>query len=683
MAQEAAAEPELVHRAGASVLLLAGAEVGADRLAAAQHVHADAGAFQLQPQRARRLLDAGVGRRVRQVERPWLHRGQRGDEEDVAASAIASQRLDAAPRHVERADELGRDLDLDLLRREVVERSVAGGRGVVDHRGHRAEPVLGRGEEPLDGLGVGDVELVGEAGAARRRRRARRSPSAGRLAARRRRPASPARRTSSRWLDRSRFPLRRSPRHAGVGHRAPSFGEPTCAGAASVIVHESIAQVPTQSRGWSGGARRLSEGVRRLARRARRRAGARLRGGRHARRADGADRQGPPPDLRRGMGPLRLAGAGRRPRGFHAVAGVPQRGVDRQRPRLFRRLLVARGARPVVRDLRAARPLGGDDPAAAARRRGVVPGVLRAGNGQQPRLPHVPGGGRRRRVAGDRPEGVDEPGAVLRSGACSSRGPERIESAHRGITALFVDMDTPGITAQPIETMHGEPEFCETFFDDVLVPFDRTLGKEGDGWAFAMDLLPYERSTALWQRAAFLHRRLQDLLDVAEPSLVDPAKLGEVVQLVYAFRSRSRATQHRQGERRIARRGDVDRQGAPGHRGTGRLRSRGRGVARRGHARRRRRERTLALGVPLLAGGDHLRRHQPRSSATSSPAGCSTWGTTDDRRARSRAVRAQPAQRDGAAHRRGARRRAGGVGLARRALVRSASRGVAVVRAPG
>src|SRR5205823_4319001 len=30
-----------------------------------------------------------------------------------------------------------------------------------------------------------------------------------------------------------------------------------------------------------------------------------------------------------------------------------------------------------------------------------------------------------------------------------------MESAHRGITALFVDMDTPGITVRPIETMHG------------------------------------------------------------------------------------------------------------------------------------------------------------------------------------------------------------------------------------
>jgi alkylation response protein AidB-like acyl-CoA dehydrogenase len=120
-----------------------------------------------------------------------------------------------------------------------------------------------------------------------------------------------------------------------------------------------------------------------------------------------------------------------------------------------------------------------------------------------------------------------------------------VESAHRGITALLVDMDTPGITPRPIVTMHGEEEFCEVFFDDVLVPFDRTIGAEGQGWAFAMDLLPYERSTALWQRAAFLHRRLRDLLETADARLIDPAKLGEATQLVYAFRARSRATLHR------------------------------------------------------------------------------------------------------------------------------------------
>jgi alkylation response protein AidB-like acyl-CoA dehydrogenase len=119
------------------------------------------------------------------------------------------------------------------------------------------------------------------------------------------------------------------------------------------------------------------------------------------------------------------------------------------------------------------------------------------------------------------------------------------DSGHRGITALFVDMDSPGITVRPIETMHGAPEFCEVFFDDVTVPFERTLGQEGQGWAVAMDLLPFERSTALWHRAAHLHRRLDDLLASEEVGALDPMAVGETVQLLAAFRARSRLTQHR------------------------------------------------------------------------------------------------------------------------------------------
>ncbi len=119
------------------------------------------------------------------------------------------------------------------------------------------------------------------------------------------------------------------------------------------------------------------------------------------------------------------------------------------------------------------------------------------------------------------------------------------ESAHRGITALFVDMDTPGITVRPIETMHGALEFCEVFFDDVAVPFDRTLGDVGQGWSVAMDLLPYERSTSLWHRGAYLYRRLELLLAAAPPGAVPAAEVGEVFQQLYALRARSRATQHR------------------------------------------------------------------------------------------------------------------------------------------
>jgi alkylation response protein AidB-like acyl-CoA dehydrogenase len=119
------------------------------------------------------------------------------------------------------------------------------------------------------------------------------------------------------------------------------------------------------------------------------------------------------------------------------------------------------------------------------------------------------------------------------------------ESAHKGITALFVDMDSPGVTVRPLETMHGVEEFSEVFFDDVAVPLDRTLGEVGQGWTVAMDLLPYERSTALWHRGAYLHRRLDRFLAAVPPGAVTAGEVGEVFQQLYALRARSRATQHR------------------------------------------------------------------------------------------------------------------------------------------
>ncbi len=119
------------------------------------------------------------------------------------------------------------------------------------------------------------------------------------------------------------------------------------------------------------------------------------------------------------------------------------------------------------------------------------------------------------------------------------------ESAHRGITALFIDMDSPGITVRPIESMHGAREFCEVFYDDVLVPLDRVLGEVDHGWAIAMDLLPFERSTALWHRAAYLQRRLQQLVSAAPAGALDPSAVGQATELLWAFRARSRATQRR------------------------------------------------------------------------------------------------------------------------------------------
>jgi alkylation response protein AidB-like acyl-CoA dehydrogenase len=106
-------------------------------------------------------------------------------------------------------------------------------------------------------------------------------------------------------------------------------------------------------------------------------------------------------------------------------------------------------------------------------------------------------------------------------------------------------MDSAGITVRPIETMHGAREFCEIFFDDVVVPLDRVLGEVDHGWTIAMDLLPYERSTALWHRAAYLQRRLEQLAATAPDGSLDPVAVGEATELLWSFRARSRATQRR------------------------------------------------------------------------------------------------------------------------------------------
>jgi alkylation response protein AidB-like acyl-CoA dehydrogenase len=114
---------------------------------------------------------------------------------------------------------------------------------------------------------------------------------------------------------------------------------------------------------------------------------------------------------------------------------------------------------------------------------------------------------------------------------------------HQAITAFFVDLDSPGVTVRPLRTMHGVDEFCEVYFDDVVVPGERMLGNPGDGWKLAMDLLPYERSTCFWQRIAYLYLKFDHL--VADASVVDDAELGAAYLALHTLRCRSRATLHR------------------------------------------------------------------------------------------------------------------------------------------
>jgi alkylation response protein AidB-like acyl-CoA dehydrogenase len=137
----------------------------------------------------------------------------------------------------------------------------------------------------------------------------------------------------------------------------------------------------------------------------------------------------------------------------------------------------------------------------------------------------------------------------------------RTGPGHGGITAFFADMDAPGITVRPLRTMHGVDEFAEVFFDDVVVPGDRVLGRPGDGWRVATDLLPYERSTCFWHRIAYLYTRLDRLLaPVSAPAAPAPGSasgpapgpapdeagaLGAAYLALHTARCRSLLTQRR------------------------------------------------------------------------------------------------------------------------------------------
>ena len=120
-----------------------------------------------------------------------------------------------------------------------------------------------------------------------------------------------------------------------------------------------------------------------------------------------------------------------------------------------------------------------------------------------------------------------------------------VEDRHRGITAFFVDMDTPGITVAPIEMLNGVQEFAEVFFDDVVVPSDRVLGDVGGGWAVAMSILPFERSSCFWQRIAYLYRRLEQVVERTTAGDRSAETVGNAFLALHAVRARSRATQHR------------------------------------------------------------------------------------------------------------------------------------------
>ncbi|MCK9512999.1 MAG: acyl-CoA dehydrogenase family protein [Pigmentiphaga sp.] len=122
---------------------------------------------------------------------------------------------------------------------------------------------------------------------------------------------------------------------------------------------------------------------------------------------------------------------------------------------------------------------------------------------------------------------------------------------HAGLSQFLVDMKSPGITIRPIIDMTGEAsEYNEVFFDNVIVPAERLLGQEGDGWKICMQQLQTERVAlsrpgVIWGSGPSARELLEGLMAsgrLADPALRDEAARlyieGEILRLL-AFRSLS------------------------------------------------------------------------------------------------------------------------------------------------
>jgi alkylation response protein AidB-like acyl-CoA dehydrogenase len=65
---------------------------------------------------------------------------------------------------------------------------------------------------------------------------------------------------------------------------------------------------------------------------------------------------------------------------------------------------------------------------------------------------------------------------------------------HKGITALLVDMHSPGVTVRPLRQITGDASFNEVFFDNVRVTAANVLGEVNKGWSTAITTLMNERA---------------------------------------------------------------------------------------------------------------------------------------------------------------------------------------------
>lgn len=121
---------------------------------------------------------------------------------------------------------------------------------------------------------------------------------------------------------------------------------------------------------------------------------------------------------------------------------------------------------------------------------------------------------------------------VRTSGAADAR--------HAGLSQFLIELkDAPGLRIQPIRDLSGESHFNEVFFDDLFVPAEAMLGREGDGWKQVTGELSLERSGP--ERYLSCHQLFFELVRAAgpEPSESLQQLIGRLSAEIWTLRQMS------------------------------------------------------------------------------------------------------------------------------------------------
>lgn len=114
---------------------------------------------------------------------------------------------------------------------------------------------------------------------------------------------------------------------------------------------------------------------------------------------------------------------------------------------------------------------------------------------------------------------------------------------HEGISFILFDMESAGVSTKPITLISGASPFCQTFFDDVLVPKANLIGKLNKGWEIAKYLLTHERDMIGGMGQTSENRSLGQIagesVGVENGMLADPVLRGQIAAFevdAWAFR---------------------------------------------------------------------------------------------------------------------------------------------------